>query len=300
MNERQDPDQTTADAASGNADRCRLFSLPIRFIPHTINYEDEFSEDQFLPIERCVSFDPRLAALVILDVWSWHFMPSLRERMDGITRERIGPLAGACRRAGFLVVHAPSPPVAAKYPHHRFWPATQHHRHALYTPPGDYGDWPLPAMKSRTGEYLPYSQRSQPEAPRLTETQLYRRYRIHPAVGPEPGDSVVATREELHELLTEEKRFHLFYVGFVSNGCMLERDYGTRAMSYLGYQITVLRDCTTALETSETLATFEQTSASIHNLEFWFATASSTALQKELTNYSAPSGSSMALPWPGA
>jgi hypothetical protein len=59
---------------------------------------------------------------------------------------------------------------------------------------------------------------------------------------------------------------------------MLERDYGTRNMSYLGYQANLLRDCTTALETGETVATFEQTHASVHNLEFWFPSTTSTAL----------------------
>ena len=209
-------------------------------------------------------------------------MPSLRERMDKITRERIKPVAEACRKAGLLVVHTPSPPVAKKYPQHRFWPPAEWKRGPLYSPPGEYGNWPLPEMGRRSGRFRQYSQSSNPEAPRLTEEQLYRRYNIHPAVGPAPGDFVAATREELHALLAKEKRFHLFYVGFVTNGCILERDYGTRAMSYLGYQIILLRDCTTALETSETLATFEQTTASVHNLEFWFATSSSGVLLEGL------------------
>lgn len=259
-------------------DKSRRFEIPLRFIPHVSNYEDEISETEFRPVEKRVAFDPRLAALVILDVWSWHFMPSLRERMDKITRERIKPVAEACRRAGFLVVHTPSPPVAKKYPQQRFWPASEWNRGPIYSPPGDYVTWPRPEMQRRTGQFKQYSQRASPEAPDLTEEQLYRKYHIHPAVGPEPGDFVVATREELHGLLTREQRFHLFYVGFVSNGCILERDYGTRGMAYLGYHIILLRDCTTALETAETLATFEQTTASVHNLEFWFTTSASGPL----------------------
>ena len=266
-------DSGAAAGASG-----KRFEMPIRYVPWTVNYEDEFPEDKFAPIERRVGFDPELSALILLDVWSWHFMPTYRERAGLITRERIKPVAEACRKAGVLVVHAPSPPVANKYPEHRFWPASEWKRQPMYSPPGEAPGWPAPEMASRTGRFKEYSQKSSPDAPRLTEEQLYRKYNIHPAVGPEPNDLVVATREELHGLLAKHKRFHLFYAGFVSNGCILERDYGTRQMAYLGYQIILLRDCTTGLETSETIGTFEQTKASVHNLEFWFSTSTSGAM----------------------
>ena len=275
-------DRGNAAAETGKEDKARRLEIPIRYIPWTASYEDEFPEEKFSPIERRVGFDPRLCALILVDVWGWHFITTLRERWDRITREQIKPVADACRKAGFLVVHTPSPDVANKHPKNRFWPPSQWKTQPLYTPPGEYSGWPTKEMKGRTGRFAEYSQWDHPNRRVISSEQLYRKYDIHPAVGPEPGDFVVGTREELHGLLTERKRFHLFYVGYVSNGCILERDYGTRQMSYLGYQIILLCDCTTALETSATFARFEQTKSSIDNLEMWFSTSTSNAVLEGL------------------
>ena len=87
----------------------------------------------------------------------------------------------------------------------------------------------------------------------------------------------------MHRLLREKERFHLLYAGFVSNGCVQERDYGVKFMGYLGYNIILLRDCTTAFEMSHTVGTLEQTRASIDNMELWFQTAMSDKLLASLT-----------------
>ncbi|MFH1009132.1 MAG: hypothetical protein V1800_16785, partial [Candidatus Latescibacterota bacterium] len=89
-------------------------------------------------------------------------------------------------------------------------------------------------------------------------------------------DMVVGDRKELHLLLEDRKIFHLFYTGFATNGCMLERDYGVKWTGvYLGYDVTLLRDCTRATETAQSVATMEQTRTSIDNLEFWITTTTS-------------------------
>ncbi len=269
---------TEADA-NPNA---RRFEIPVRYIPWTANYEEEFPEAKFSPIERRVGFDPQLSALILVDVWGWHFITTLRERWNRITEERIKPVVEACRKAGFLVVHTPGPPVADKHPKNRFWPPSKWNTPPMYSPPGEYSAWPTQEMKARTGRFKEYSQWDHTEGRVLAQEQLFRKYDIHPAVGPDPSDFVVSTREELHALLAERKRLHLFYVGYVTNGCIMERDYGVRQMSYLGYPIILLRDCTTALETSETFARLEQTKSSIDNLEMWFMTSTSAPLLKGL------------------
>jgi hypothetical protein len=74
------------DSVSGaNADeKGRRFEIPIRYIPWTVNYENEFPEQTWFPVERRVGFDPQLSALIVLDVWGWHFMPTLRQRMEAL------------------------------------------------------------------------------------------------------------------------------------------------------------------------------------------------------------------------
>ena len=74
--------------------------------------DDKHDEARWRPVERRLDFDVDRSALILVDVWNTNEIGF--ERFDRIVRERIKPLVEACRKAGILVVHAPSPPVADK------------------------------------------------------------------------------------------------------------------------------------------------------------------------------------------
>jgi hypothetical protein len=61
----------------------------------------------------------------------------------------------------------------------------------------------------------------------------------------------------------------LLYAGFNTNACILERDYGTLRMGYRGYSISIIRDCTTGMESRETQPTLSQTNGAILFLEMF-------------------------------
>ena len=248
------------------------FAIMRRYYPHALNYDDKHEEAAWRPVERRLDFDRTLCALVLVDVWSTNEIGF--DRIDRIVRERITPLVHACREAGILVVHAPSPPVAGKYADRRFKPSRP--EDWLFHRESD--GWPTDEMLAGSGPFAKYSLRmDDPDAHRPgSQEELYRNYFIHPALGPEGDDVVVGDREELHALLKDRGKFHLFYGGFASNGCMLERDYGVKWVSYLGYDVTLLRDCTGATEMAHTLGTLEQTRASTENMEFWISSCRST------------------------
>jgi hypothetical protein len=63
--------------------------------------------------------------------------------------------------------------------------------------------------------------------------------------------------------------FCLFYAGFNTNACILMRDYGTLAMSARGYEVILLRDCTTGMESAESRPTLSQTRGAILLLEMF-------------------------------
>jgi nicotinamidase-related amidase len=86
-------------------------------------------------------------------------------------------------------------------------------------------------------------------------------------IAPQPGDFVIATGEQLHRLLRDRKVIHLLYAGFAANMCVPGRDYGTRVMQGRGYNIILLRDCTTAIEGAETAEGGWLTKAAILNHE---------------------------------
>lgn len=250
------------------------FSVTRRYFPHLTDYDAKYDEAQFRRIERRLSFPAARCALVLLDVWNKNEIGF--ERFDRIVKKYVAPVADAFREAGMLVVHAPSPPVAAKYPDRRFKPGRPEDWLFYRSPDG----WPTPPMIARTGEFAPYSLTVEENSGCVPQSEeaLYRNYFIHPSVGPVANDVVIGDRNELHALLKDRQIFHIFYAGFSSNGCMLERDYGVKWVSYLGYDITLIRDCTGAVEMSDTVATLEQTRTSVQNIELWISTCSAEDL----------------------
>jgi len=202
-------------------------------------------------------------ALVLVDVWDVHYMESHLEDSGRITRERIVPVVEACRRVGIAVVHAPCPQCAAKYPQ---WVRYAGDDDLFGRPPAEPDEWPPADLRAGKGDYACYAK---PVEPRLEETRKRdpERRRIVEAVAPEPEDFVVKSGAQLHRLLKHRRILHLLYAGFATNMCILYRDYGTRAMKDRGYNVILVRDCTTGIEMSETAAAQTLTNAAILEIE---------------------------------
>jgi nicotinamidase-related amidase len=93
--------------------------------------------------------------------------------------------------------------------------------------------------------------------------------RIHPKAAPTPQEVVIADGEELHAYCKKKGILFLLFAGFNTNACILSRDYGTLDMSKRGYQVVLVRDCTTGMESSESQATLAQTNGAILQLEMF-------------------------------
>lgn len=218
--------------------------------------------DWNLPVSEC--------ALVLIDVWNAHYLRETKERTERIIKERLRPLVEACRRHGLPVVHAPSPPNAHAHPQ---WVGRTAEGGAkpsaprLDTGPAAEKPWPPPAFRRREGRYAAYAR---PQEPREAELREFRRRLvIHPDVEPVPGEAVIATGEELHRLCRERGTLFLFFAGFNTNACILERDYSLRAMAEKGYACLLVRDCTTGMESYRSLPTLGQTEAAIEKIEMF-------------------------------
>ena len=62
-----------------------------------------------------VDLDVAEVAIVLVDTWAGHPMPSHLERTGEICRTRIRPMLDAARAAGATVIYAPSPRVAPDF-----------------------------------------------------------------------------------------------------------------------------------------------------------------------------------------
>lgn len=128
-------------------------------------------------------------------------------------------------------------------------------------------DWPPADFRAKKGDFAQY--RRPVEARDGQRDKLRAGLQMHPDVQPQGEEAVVANGEELHRYCRRQGILFLFYLGFNTNACVLMRDYGTLEMSRRGYEIAVLRDCTTGMESAETHHSLGQTRGAILFLEMF-------------------------------
>jgi nicotinamidase-related amidase len=193
-------------------------------------------------------------ALVLVDVWDNHFIESWLERATRITEEGVVPVLAKAREVGMTVVHAPSPPIAEQYGQ------LKQHKEA---PPSVAADWPPAEFRARAGAYAEFrGPRAQPPGiPGIPELGM------SPLVEVGEEEYVVATGEQLHALAEEEGILHLIYAGFATNWCILNRDYGMRAMARRGYNMILLRDATAGVEFPDTVDVGFATEMAVREVE---------------------------------
>ncbi len=252
------------------------FKLPVRYCELNVPDGEPWTEDRFHTKELLWEIDPAQAALVMVDVWDNHPYASHLDRGAQITQERIVPVVEFCRKAGITVIHAPSPGQAVKY---RQWVRYAGDRETGAGSPAAPDDgWPPQEFRSRTGAYARFAKPKVERRERWLKEDLPNR-KIMPCVEPQPDDFVVSTGGQLHRLLRHREILHLFYCGFAANMCVLHRDYGIEAMQRRGYNIIILRDCTTAIESAETFPHMMHTKASVGIVEMvWGVSATSEDL----------------------
>ena len=197
-------------------------------------------------------------ALVLVDVWDRHYLKDTEARAEIIIREKLVPLVDNCRKSGLQIIHSPSPELAKDEPKWVKIPI-QSLKHL--------DDWPPYEFRSKSGVYKAYAK---PFEPREEEVAKHvADLKLHPLIQPEGSDVVIATGEELHQYCKQKGVMFLLYAGFNTNACILLRDYGTLRMSERGYDVIIIRDCGTGMESFETQDELWQTQGTILFLEMF-------------------------------
>lgn len=210
--------------------------------------------DWQIPIDR--------AALVLVDVWEGHYLADCEARINDITEKHLAPLLSSVRTAGMTVIHAPSPDTAKRQ---AGWVRLAEENPQRKTD----AEWPPGDFRRKEGDYAAFAR---PFEPRDAELDVLRTDRkIHALSLPEDGEPVVANGEELHRYCKANGILFLFYAGFNTNCCVLLRDYGTIAMRDRGYEVILLRDCTTGMESYDSQSGLAQTNGAVLFLEMFRA-----------------------------
>ena len=238
------------------------FTIPIRrYVTHTAEGVPNL-EANFGYVHRSVEIESGETALVLVDCWDNHYIESWLARAKEVMTDRLAPLAAACRDAGILVIHAPGKNVAKRYADWMENPEEWSRDQTDGWPPADFVaradgyanlHWAAdPAMSPELADWMDYSS---------------NRMMIYRDVAPVPGDDVIATGDQLHSLLRRKGILHLLYAGFATNWCVLNKDYGFRAMTWRGYNGVILRDGTTAVETHESYTTEQMRDFAVLTME---------------------------------
>jgi nicotinamidase-related amidase len=240
-------------------------------------------EKNFHHVERTLPIPLSQSALVLVDIWSTHYIDSWFRRAADVTQTRIVPLLQAARQAGMLVIHGPSPSVAERYAprtprlHHPA-PSPPPTRFARGYPAGRGGEeWPPREFRGiyRGGEHAAFGRNAEPRLKEALERYVTELDIAEPA-RPLPGEACVSTGDEMHGILAERRILHLFYAGFATNWCVLYRDYGMLAMSNRGYNLVLIRDATTGVEFHDTVDTLAATEIQIREIETKYAWSTTT------------------------
>lgn len=233
--------------------------LPCRYYRVYTDPDTPCIEPNFHHVERTLPLPVAQTALVLVDVWSTHYIDSWLERARVITAARIVPALQAARRAGVTVIHAPSPFIADRYLPGPPPPAA---------PEPSLFEWPPPDFRGiyRGGDHAAFGRNPEPRLTAALERYVTE-LDIAPEVRPEPGEILIHTGQQMHEMLAQRGIVHLVYAGYATNWCIIGRDYGVVAMNDRGYNVILLRDATMGIEFHDSVDRLTATETTIREVE---------------------------------
>lgn len=245
----------------------KIRNVPARYYRVYTNTDVPCNEENFHFVEKTLPIPVEQSALILVDVWSTHYINSWLQRATQITQQKIVPLIEAARKMGITVIHAPSPSVVETQ-HPECMPKTENNTQT-HSP-----DWPPPEFRSiyRQNELGRNTEPRLGQALERYKTEL----KISDLTKPQPNEPIIATGDQLHQCLTERKILHLFYAGFATNWCIINRDYGLISMYHKGYNIILVRDATTGVEFHDTVEQCTATEIAIREIETKYAWSTTT------------------------
>ena len=202
------------------------------------------SEETGDPELQKVSWNPTETAVVICDMWREHWCRGASARVAELA-PCINTLVAHLRRAGCLIIHAPSKGME----HYKGTPMrTRAQKAPLVTGRVPYADIRRPD-ESREGKF-PVDDSDggcfcTPPCDRV-EREPYRDYRQHLAIKMEPEDAVTDTVEAYY-LMRQRGITNMFIMGVHVNMCVLNRPFGIRQMTDLGQHVVLVRDLTDSM-----------------------------------------------------
>ena len=193
--------------------------------------------------ERVLRWDVAQTAIIICDMWDTHTCSMSAQRVAAMA-PGMNQVVSAARSLGVMIIHAPSDTM-------KFYEGTQW-RQRMQRAPMASSSIPILARCARE----PLEERNFPiddveggcDDPVVKEwTGPYPWTREHPAIDIVGFDGVSDNGQEIYNFLKQEGISNVALMGVHTNICILNRGFGIRQMTRLGFQVALVRDLTDAM-----------------------------------------------------
>jgi len=196
------------------------------------------------PSERVLRWEVAQTAIIICDMWDTHTCGMSAQRV-ALMAPRMNQVVSAARSLGVMIIHAPSDTM--KYYEGTPWRERMRSAPKAASPfpilarcariPEEERDFPIddsaggcddPIVKPETGPPYPWT-------------------RENPAIDIVGFDGVSENGQEIYNFCKQEGIDKIVLMGVHTNICILNRGFGARQMTRLGFEVVLARDLTDSM-----------------------------------------------------
>ena len=194
--------------------------------------------------EKTVQWPVARTAIIICDMWDTHTCAMSAQRVS-LMAPRLNQVVSAARSLGVMIIHSPSDTMK----HYDGTPWRERMRSAPTAP----SPFPILARCPR----IPDEERDFPiddsaggcDDPVISkfEGPPYPWTREHPAINVVGFDGVSDSGQEIYNFCRQEGIDKIVLMGVHTNICILNRGFGTRQFTRLGFEVALARDLTDSM-----------------------------------------------------
>jgi nicotinamidase-related amidase len=200
--------------------------------------EQPAGSGQFRVSEQALRWQVAQTAIIICDMWDTHTCNLSAQRVAAMA-PRMNQVISASRSLGVMIIHAPSDTM-------KFYEGTPQRRRMQRAP---MASSPIPILARCPRDAA--EERNFPiddtaggcDDPIVKDwTGPYPWTREHPAIDVVGFDGVSDNGQEIYNFCKQEGITNIALMGVHANICIMNRSFGTRQMTQLGFHVVVVRD----------------------------------------------------------
>ncbi len=196
------------------------------------------------PDERTLRWEVAQTAIIICDMWDAHTCTLSAQRVAAMA-PRMNQVVSAARSLGVMIVHAPSDTM-------KFYERTPWRKRMQQAPLAPSATPILPRCARE-----PLEERAFPvddaaggcddPVPKAGTGPPYPWTREHPAIDVTGFDGVSESGQEIYNYFKQEGITNVALMGVHTNICLLNRSFGIRQLTRLGFHVVLVRDLTDSM-----------------------------------------------------